>query len=139
MTTDFLRDQEISIIEHPPYSPDLAPADFFLFPQLKKACVIEHETINRCAGRCSRSSAKMASWRRSRSEWVRVVGGGRCYLLCYMHCFFMKLYQLPLFCSCSHNTWPTSPDLALARDFGHCQTPFSSCAAGLGGLLEKHR
>jgi histone-lysine N-methyltransferase SETMAR len=24
------------IIEHPPYSPDLAPADFFLFPNVKR-------------------------------------------------------------------------------------------------------
>ena len=25
------------LIEHPPYSPDLAPADFFLFPKVKSA------------------------------------------------------------------------------------------------------
>ena len=25
------------VIEHPPYSPDLAPADFFLFPKVKSA------------------------------------------------------------------------------------------------------
>jgi len=24
-----------SVVPHPPYSPDLAPADFFLFPKLK--------------------------------------------------------------------------------------------------------
>ena len=35
-TTDFLGQQDIQIIEHPPYSPDLAPADFFLFPRMKK-------------------------------------------------------------------------------------------------------
>ena len=26
---------QTSIVPHPPYSPDLAPADFFLFPKLK--------------------------------------------------------------------------------------------------------
>ena len=35
-TTDFLDRQGINRLRHPPYSPDLAPADFFLFPQLKK-------------------------------------------------------------------------------------------------------
>jgi hypothetical protein len=31
----FLVKQEIPMLSHPPYSPDLAPADFFLFPKLK--------------------------------------------------------------------------------------------------------
>jgi hypothetical protein len=25
----------MSVIPHPPYSPDLAPSDFFLFPEMK--------------------------------------------------------------------------------------------------------
>jgi histone-lysine N-methyltransferase SETMAR len=32
----FLAKNSIQLIPHPPYSPDLAPADFFLFPTLKK-------------------------------------------------------------------------------------------------------
>ena len=32
----FLANQSIKTIAHPPYSPDLAPADFFLFPQGEK-------------------------------------------------------------------------------------------------------
>ncbi|GFW45844.1 mariner Mos1 transposase [Trichonephila clavipes] len=28
--------QNVEILPHPPYSPDLAPCDFWLFPQLKK-------------------------------------------------------------------------------------------------------
>jgi histone-lysine N-methyltransferase SETMAR len=28
--------QQIQVIPHPPYSPDLAPADYFLFPRLKR-------------------------------------------------------------------------------------------------------
>jgi [histone H3]-lysine36 N-dimethyltransferase SETMAR len=31
-----LAKMKLTVIKHPPYSPDLAPADFFLFPQLKK-------------------------------------------------------------------------------------------------------
>jgi len=31
----FLAQHGIPVLDHPPYSPDLAPADFFLFPRLK--------------------------------------------------------------------------------------------------------
>jgi len=31
----YLAKHQISVVSHPPYSPDLAPADFFLFPKLK--------------------------------------------------------------------------------------------------------
>ena len=35
----------ISVVPHPPYSPDLAPEDFFLFPKLKttlKGCYFQN-------------------------------------------------------------------------------------------------
>jgi [histone H3]-lysine36 N-dimethyltransferase SETMAR len=32
----------VKIMQHPPYSPDLAPSDFFLFPQLKKVLRGQH-------------------------------------------------------------------------------------------------
>ena len=32
----FLTSQGMTLVPHPPYSPDLAPADFFLFPQMKR-------------------------------------------------------------------------------------------------------
>jgi len=35
----FLMKHKISMLEHPPYSPDLAPCDFFLFPKIK--CVLK--------------------------------------------------------------------------------------------------
>lgn len=35
-TSDVLKDLGFKCIEHPPYSPDLAPSDYFLFPNLKK-------------------------------------------------------------------------------------------------------
>lgn len=31
----FLCDKQITVVDHPPYSPDLAPCDFYLFPKLK--------------------------------------------------------------------------------------------------------
>jgi len=30
-----LRDLQYKLLEHAPYSPDLAPSDFYLFPKLK--------------------------------------------------------------------------------------------------------
>jgi transposase len=33
---EFLASKQINVLEHPPYSPDLAPNDFFLFPKIKK-------------------------------------------------------------------------------------------------------
>jgi len=32
---EFLAKQDMIVVPQPPYSPDLAPADFFLFPKLK--------------------------------------------------------------------------------------------------------
>ena len=33
---DYLEEQELQVLPHPPYSPDLAPCDFWLFPTLKE-------------------------------------------------------------------------------------------------------
>jgi hypothetical protein len=33
---ELLASKQITELEHPSYSPDLAPSDFFLFPKLKK-------------------------------------------------------------------------------------------------------
>jgi len=33
----FLTKHKITVMKHPPYSPDLAPCDFFLFPKIKSA------------------------------------------------------------------------------------------------------
>lgn len=35
-TISFLDATDVELVGHPPYSPDLAPCDFFLFPKLKK-------------------------------------------------------------------------------------------------------
>jgi transposase len=31
----FLANRNVAVLHHPPHSPDLAPADYFLFPKLK--------------------------------------------------------------------------------------------------------
>jgi hypothetical protein len=34
-STQFLAKPKMALIPHPPYSPDLSPCDFFLFPKMK--------------------------------------------------------------------------------------------------------
>jgi transposase len=34
-TVLFLTNHNITVLEHPPYSPDLTPCDFYLFPEMK--------------------------------------------------------------------------------------------------------
>jgi len=33
---EFLATKQLTVLEHPAYSPDLAPSDFFLFPKIEK-------------------------------------------------------------------------------------------------------
>ena len=50
--------KQTSVVPHPPYSPDLAPADFFLFPKLKttlKEC--RFQTIE-YSGKCDKRTAR---------------------------------------------------------------------------------
>jgi len=39
---EFLAQNDITTLPHPPYSPDLAPCDFFLFPKLKTHLIGYH-------------------------------------------------------------------------------------------------
>jgi transposase len=36
---EFLARKHITVLEHPPYSPDLAPSDFFLFLKIKEILI----------------------------------------------------------------------------------------------------
>ena len=36
VTREFLARERVQLMSHPPYSPNLAPCDFFLFPHIKK-------------------------------------------------------------------------------------------------------
>ena len=47
LVTDYLTNIGIKIVPHPPYSPDLAPSDFWLFPKLR-GC--RYETIEEMKG-----------------------------------------------------------------------------------------
>ena len=38
LITDYLTKLDIKTVPHPPYSPDLAPCDFWLFPKLRGCC-----------------------------------------------------------------------------------------------------
>ncbi|GFT94998.1 mariner Mos1 transposase [Trichonephila clavipes] len=44
---DVLQQNNVEILPHPPYSPDLTPCDFWLFPQLKKPLRGKHFASNR--------------------------------------------------------------------------------------------
>ena len=39
---EFLTTKQITVLEHPTYSPDLAPSDFFLFPKIKEILKSRH-------------------------------------------------------------------------------------------------
>jgi len=39
---EFLATKQITVLEHPAYSPDLAPNDFFLFPNIKEILKERH-------------------------------------------------------------------------------------------------
>jgi len=42
---EFLATKQIILLEHPAYSPDLAPSDFFLFPKIKEILKGRHFDI----------------------------------------------------------------------------------------------
>ncbi|QQP54505.1 Uncharacterized protein FKW44_007355 [Caligus rogercresseyi] len=46
-TKEFLAKKGIKVIDHPPYSPDLAPADFFYFPVMKKGVEIVDKSVQK--------------------------------------------------------------------------------------------
>jgi len=39
---EFLATKQITVLEHPAYSLDLAPSDFFLFPKIKEILIGRH-------------------------------------------------------------------------------------------------
>ena len=48
LVTDYLTKMGIKTVPHPPYSPDFAPCDFWLFPKLKaKLRGCRYETIKK--------------------------------------------------------------------------------------------
>ena len=39
-TQDFLARKQVRVLHHPPYSPDLFPCDYFLFPKLNLPLIV---------------------------------------------------------------------------------------------------
>mgnify|MGYP003623263763 CR=1 FL=1 len=84
ITQAFLRENNFEVVAHAPYSPDLAPSDFWLFPTMKdtlrgrnfssRAAIAS--AIFQWSKQTPREafSAAMASWRRRCEKCVRVQG-----------------------------------------------------------------
>jgi transposase len=51
-----IRNLEFELLEQPPYSPDLAPSDYCLFPQLKRTYILLQRRRNKsCRGMVCRA------------------------------------------------------------------------------------
>ena len=77
----FLAEKNIAVLEKPPYSPDLAPCDFFLFPKLKGIIKSEGvEAIKRAVTKELRGIPEesfqkcIEAWQKRMEKWVRVEG-----------------------------------------------------------------
>lgn len=50
VVTSFLKQERVRVLPHAPYSPDLAPCDYFLFPRLKKHLAGRHYKSRQALG-----------------------------------------------------------------------------------------
>ena len=83
---NYLAKNEVSVLSQPPYSPDLAPCDFYLFPKLKIVmkgqCYNDVDAIKRKTDdklrRISRESFKqcMQAWVK---RWDHCISSSGCY------------------------------------------------------------
>ena len=81
----FLAEKNITVLEQPPYSPDLAPCGFFLFPRLKGIIKGIHfesvEAIKRAVTTELRGIPEesfqqcIEAWQKRMEKWVRLEGG----------------------------------------------------------------
>ena len=75
---EFLSKNNIAVLEQPPYSPNLAPCDFFLFPKLKEVIkgtrFQDSEAIKTAVGRAPNDSGGILLGVRGGSSVAR--GGG---------------------------------------------------------------
>jgi len=76
----YLAKYQTSVVPHPPYSPDLAPADFFLFPKLKTTlkgrCIKTIEEIQENAItelRAITESAFQETFEQWKKRWERCI------------------------------------------------------------------
>ncbi len=69
-----LQSMNWSILKHPPYSPDLSPADFFLFPRLKKRLKgIQFHTLEALREQVDTELGLIASWewKKCFDDWIK--------------------------------------------------------------------
>ncbi len=73
-TVAYLNANNYKMVAHPPYSPDLAPADFFLFPKMKKYLAgMRHDTLAQVKASVQQFYASLTpdDWRNCFDQWVR--------------------------------------------------------------------
>ncbi|PNF39208.1 hypothetical protein B7P43_G01302 [Cryptotermes secundus] len=83
-TQQFLHENNLEVVSHAPYSPDLAPSDFWLFPTMKDSLrgrtFTSHAVIASAIFQWSKQTpteafaAAMESWRRRCEKCVRLQG-----------------------------------------------------------------
>jgi len=64
-TQDAMTSLKFTVVPHPPYSPDLAPSDFWLFPKLKETLKGQLHRMPKLRQLCANGSApnqKLSSW-----------------------------------------------------------------------------
>jgi hypothetical protein len=76
-TTEFVTNNNMVIINHPPYLPDLAPCDISLFPQLKMKLKGQHfETVSdiQRESQAVLNSIKENDFHGALVEWKKMTG-----------------------------------------------------------------
>jgi len=68
-----LRDLHYGLLEHPPYSPDLAPSDLYLFPKLKIFLAGQRFSLNQ-EGDCSCRGVFCGSYKEPLQGWYNGTG-----------------------------------------------------------------
>ena len=71
--SDFLKEEKVTQLSPPPYSPDLCPCDFFLFPLLKKTlsghCYESQKSLGSAIYQCLQGIPKKAYFS-ALTEWI---------------------------------------------------------------------
>ena len=68
---DYLKDQNFVIIDHPPYSPDLAPSDFWLFDYIKQR-LDDHTNAESLVKQITKivSDIPKNEWQKTFNKWI---------------------------------------------------------------------
>jgi len=85
-TRSYLAKHQTSVVPHPPCSPDLAPADFFLFPKLKPTLKGRRfQTIGEIQENATREpraiteNAFQEAFQQWKKRWERCIANSRYY------------------------------------------------------------